>query len=113
MVRPIVIALVAQAAYSASDVLARSELRAAGFTLPNLLRAWLVLFLVLRVGALAGQMFVFATVDLARTAVLFGVGSILVANVLGVLLLREVLSVRAYIGVVVAIAAFVIVGFDR
>ncbi len=110
---PLLIALGSQLVYSSSDLLARHELRLAGFAPRSFMSTWFALFLVLRVVATAGQLFVFATTNLGRTAVIFGAGSIILANVLGLLLLQEVLSLRAYAGVALALAAFLVIGSTR
>ena len=110
---PLVVAILSQLAYSASDLLARSALRDAPLALRAFVGVWFVGFLLLRTFALAGQLFVFATMDLGRTAVLFGAASIVLANVLGLLLLQEVLSPGAYAGVVLAVAAFAVIGLAR
>jgi len=43
---------------------------------------------------------------------LFGAVSIVIVNVLGVLLLGEVLSVRAYVAIALGVLAFVILAFS-
>jgi drug/metabolite transporter (DMT)-like permease len=44
---------------------------------------------------------------------LFGAGSIVLANVLGVLLLGDVLSIRTYAGVALAVMAFLAMSFAK
>ena len=54
------------------------------------------------------QLYVFASVPLGKSIALFGAISILLSNVLGVLLLGELLSIGAYIGIICAVLAYVI-----
>lgn len=63
---------------------------------------------MLRTIATFAQLYVFATVELGRSMALFGAMSIVLANVLAVLLLGEVLSVGGYLGVALAVSAFLV-----
>jgi len=44
---------------------------------------------------------------------LFGAASIVLANVLGVLLLGDLLSFRSYAGIALAVLAFTVMGFAK
>jgi len=55
-----------------------------------------------------GQLHVFTAVELGKTMALFGAVSIVLANILGFLVLKEVLSPGAYIGVSLAVIAFLV-----
>ena len=44
-----------------------------------------------------GQLYVFSVIELGKTMALFGATSIVLANVLGFLVLKETLSLEAYI----------------
>jgi multidrug transporter EmrE-like cation transporter len=60
-----------------------------------------------------GQLYVLATIPIGRTMALFGATSITVVNLLGVLLLGEVLSVSSYVGVSLAVLSFVVMAIGR
>ncbi|MDD3156254.1 MAG: hypothetical protein PHP14_02410 [Candidatus Pacebacteria bacterium] len=55
-----------------------------------------------------GQLYVFTVIELGKTMALFGAFSIILANVLGLLVLKEILSPGAYIGVSLAVIAFIV-----
>jgi uncharacterized membrane protein len=44
---------------------------------------------------------------------LFGAGSIVLANVLGVLLLGDVVSMRSYVGIALAVMAFLVMSLGK
>lgn len=105
---PILMIVLSQAFFTAGDLLARANLRASGFTLQAFFSGWFLVYVVLRTIATFAQLYVFATVELGRSMALFGAMSIVLANVLAVLLLGEVLSVGGYLGVALAVSAFLV-----
>jgi hypothetical protein len=97
-----------QALFTAGDLLARANMRKGGFALANFLTWWFIAYFVLRTVAMFGQLYVLASVPIGKSMALFGATSIALVNVLGVLLLGEVLTVSAYAGVSLAVLAFVV-----
>jgi multidrug transporter EmrE-like cation transporter len=55
-----------------------------------------------------GQLYVFTRIELGKTIALAGAISIIGANVLGYLFLREILTPGEYIGVMLAILAIIV-----
>ena len=55
-----------------------------------------------------GQLYVFSQIQLGYTMALFGATSIILANVLGFLFLKEVLSPLGYVGVMLAVLGFLV-----
>lgn len=108
---PFVILIVAQLAFTIGDLLARKELAVRGFSAGTFMAGWFVIYLITRIIATAGQLYVFSTAELGRVMALFGALSIILANVLGFLVLKEVLPVGGYIGIMLAITAFLILAF--
>jgi hypothetical protein len=53
-----------------------------------------------------GQLYIFTTIELRKTMALFGAISIILSNLLGLLILKEVLPVGVYIGVSFAVLDF-------
>lgn len=106
--KPIVVALGSQLLFTTSDLLARRNMPEGGFVLSTFLSGWFAAYMVVRAFATLGQLYVFSTTELGKTAALFGAASIILSNVLGVLLLNEVLEIRAYAGVTLAALAFVV-----
>jgi multidrug transporter EmrE-like cation transporter len=68
-----------------------------------------VSYFILRTLAMFGQLYVLANVPIGKSMALFGATSIALVNVLGVLLLGEVLTASAYVGVSLAVLAFVVI----
>lgn len=107
----IVIVIGCQILFTVSDLLARMNMSSQGFRAATFLSGWFLLFLIFRTVATIGQLYVFANLELGKTVVLFGAASILMSNLLGLLVLKEVLSVGSYIGVTLAVSAFLILAF--
>jgi multidrug transporter EmrE-like cation transporter len=105
---PILVIVVVQFMFTVSDVIGRHLMTTSGFTPQTFLSAWFFLFVLIRNIAMFGQLYVFSKLELGHMMAITGAVSIVLANVLGFLFFREVLSTQAYIGVVVAIMAFVI-----
>lgn len=104
----IVVILITQLIFSLTDLLARSHLRNSSLGLSSFLQPWFLTYAVVRVTSTIAQFYVFTKIDLGKTVTLFAVAGIIFANILGVLFLKEVLSVKDYIGVILAIIALVI-----
>ncbi|GBE20139.1 MAG TPA: hypothetical protein ENG87_05555 [Candidatus Pacearchaeota archaeon] len=98
----------AQLLFTTSDLLARTYMPKHGFALATFLSAWFFAYFLIRIIAMFGQLYVFTTIELGKTMALFGAVSIILANVLGLLVLKEVLSPWAYVGVSLAVIAFLI-----
>ena len=79
-----------------------------GFVLSTFLSGWFLLYFSIRIIAMFGQLYIFTAIELGKTMAMFGAISIILANLLGLLVLKEVLSPGAYIGVTLAVIAFII-----
>ncbi len=112
MVSPILIIIISQALFSASDVMGRIFMPKYGFNFSAFLTWWFLIYFVIRIFATIGQLYVLANVELGKTIAIFGAVAIIIANVLGILLLKEVLSPWAYVGVVLAILAFFVLALS-
>lgn len=111
MMTPIVVLVGSQLLFTVSDLLGRSNMPKTGFTLAAFLSGWFLVYTLIRVVATFGQLFVLAHVEVGRAAAIFGASSIIASNILGWLVLKEVLTVNAYIGITLAIIAFFILAF--
>jgi multidrug transporter EmrE-like cation transporter len=105
---PVVMIVASQALFTAGDLLARANMRKGGFALATFVTWWFALYFGLRTVAMFGQLYVLASVPIGKSMALYGATSIALVNVLGVLLLGEILDVRAYAGVSLAALAFVV-----
>jgi uncharacterized membrane protein len=109
---PVIVIIGTQILFTTSDLLARAYMPKQGFALATFLSGWFLAYFSIRFIAMFGQLYVFATVELGKTMALFGAASILLANVLGFLVLKEVLSPGAYIGVTLAVIAFILLALS-
>lgn len=108
---PAFIVIASQLLFSISDYLGARAMKAQGFTLANFFSWWFLSYTVIRQIAVIGQLYVYATGGLGRTVALFGAGSIIIGNLIAVLLLQEILKPHEYIGISVAILAFLVLAF--
>ena len=109
---PMAIAVLSQLFFTASDLLARGNMKAGGFTLANFCTWWFAAYMTIRQFATFGQLYVFANFELGKTSAVFGAISIALSNMLGLLLLGETLSPSAYLAVSLVITAFLIFAFS-
>lgn len=105
---PIIVIVGAQLLFTAGDLLARFYMPKQGFAVATFLSGWFLLYFLIRAVAMFGQLYVFTAVELGKTMALFGAVSIILANVLGFLVLKEILTPGVYVGVTLAVAAFII-----
>ena len=110
---PFVIVVGTQLLFSVGDLMARANMRKHGFTAAAFLNLSFVIYILTRQLATVGQMYVLATVPIGKTMALFGAASIVFSNVFGVLLLGDLLSMRAYAGIALAVTAFLVMSFGR
>jgi multidrug transporter EmrE-like cation transporter len=103
---PIIIIIATQLLFTTSDLLARFFMPKHGFALETFFSVWFLVYFLIRTIAMFGQLYVFTTIELGKTMALFGAASIILANLLGFLVLKEVLSPGAYIGISLAVVAF-------
>jgi uncharacterized membrane protein len=100
-----------QLVYSISDFMGRYYMLKHGFQAASFLMPWFLWYQVIRQVAMFGQLYIFACVPLGKTMAMLGATSIVVSNVLGFLFLREMLSPVAYIGVMLAVIAVLLMAF--
>jgi len=113
MTSPLLIVFVAQALFSASDVMGRYFMKRLGFHIATFISLWFVVYFLIRTAAMVGQLYALANFQLGRSQTLFGVLGIVIANTVGLLFFKEVLTPLAYTGVALAIVAFLFVGFGK
>ncbi len=105
---PIIVIIVTQLLFAIGDLLARTYMSKYGFALSTFLSVWFLVYILIRTVATFGQLYVFTTIELGRTVALFSASGIILANLLGLLFLQEVLSPAAYVGIILAVIAFII-----
>ena len=103
---PAFIIIGAQLLFSISDFLGARAMKSQGFTAASFFTWWFLVYTVIRQIAVFGQLYVYANVELGRTVALFGAGSIVIGNLMGIFLLNERMTLPVYAGVSLAICAF-------
>jgi len=102
-----------QVLFTSGDLIGRYYMQKLGFHVGTFLSVWFVCYVLLRTAATFGQLYVFTHIQLGKTMALFAVANLVLANVLGYLLLGEVLKPIAYAGIMLAIIAFFLVAFGK
>ncbi|MFS8639158.1 MAG: hypothetical protein FWJ74_13800, partial [Gemmatimonadota bacterium] len=87
-----------QLLFTTGDLIARANLRAAGFTVGAFWSVWFVVYLTTRSLATIGQLYIFANVELGKSMAMFGAVAIVLSNLAGWLLLQERLTGLEYGG---------------
>jgi len=109
----ILIIIVTQLLFTGSDLLARYNMPKYGFNISAFFSTWFAIYFIVRTIAMFGQLYIFTTIELGKTMALFGAVSIILSNLLGFLILKEVLPVGVYIGVSFAVVAFLILAISK
>jgi hypothetical protein len=109
----IIIIIVTQLLFTSSDLLARYNMPKVGFKFSAFLSIWFIIYFFIRTIAMFGQLYIFTTVELGKTMALFGAVSIILSNLLGFLILKEVLPIGVYVGVSFAVVAFLILAVSK
>jgi len=109
----ILIIIITQLLFTGSDLLARYNMPKLGFRFAAFFSAWFIIYFLIRTIAMFGQLYIFTTIELGKTMALFGAVSIILSNLLGLLILKEVLPVVVYIGVSFAVVAFLILAVSK
>lgn len=107
----ILILIASQLLFTTGDILGRTYMKSHGFHLTTFLTPWFIIYFLVRTVAMFGQLYIFSSVELGKTMAGFGAVGIILSNVLGLLLLNEVLSTQSYIGVSLAVLAFLVLAF--
>ena len=105
---PIIVLAVSQLLFTTGDIIAKSGMQKYGFTVSAFITWWFLIYILVRTAATFGQLYVFTTMPVGKTMALFGAASIILVNVLSFLFLGEVLSWTGYVGVTLAVLAFLI-----
>lgn len=101
-----------QLLFTTGDLIARANMRGSPFAIATFLRWWFLLYFLIRQVAMFGQLYVFSALQLGKTMALFGATSIVVVNVLGILILGEILSVQAYLAIGLVVLGFVVLSMS-
>ena len=109
----ILIIIVTQLLFTGSDLLARYNMPKFGFRFSAFLSMWFIIYFLIRTIAKCGQLYIFTTKELGKTMALFGAISIILSNLLGFLILKEVLPIGVYVGVSFAVVAFLILAVSK
>lgn len=108
---PLALVILTQITFTAGDFIARANMKEFGFCKAAFFTWWFLIYFILRQIGMMGQLYIFSSVELGKSMALFGATSIILSNLLGMLLLNEILSVGAYTGISLAIIAFLVLAF--
>ncbi|MCX5644343.1 MAG: hypothetical protein NTZ17_06620 [Phycisphaerae bacterium] len=109
---PVAVIVATQLLFTTGDLFARANLRHNSFSVSTFLSWWFLLYFLIRQVAMFGQLYVFSALQLGKTMALFGATSIVVVNVLGILVLGEILSVQAYLAIGLVVLGFVVLALS-
>jgi uncharacterized membrane protein len=109
---PVAIIVATQLLFTTGDLLARVNMRHSSFSVSTFLSWWFLLYFLIRQVAMFGQLYVFSALQLGRTMALFGATSIVVVNVLGILVLGEILSIQAYLAIGLVVLGFLVLSMS-
>jgi len=111
--KTLVIILGSQLLFTTSDLLARHNMHVHGFKMATFVSWWFLVYATIRTVATFGQLFIFTQMEVGKTMAMFGATSLVLVNVLGFLLLGEKLSPPIYLGIMLAVAAILLVGLNK
>jgi uncharacterized membrane protein len=109
---PILIVVGSQLLFTTGDLIARANMRHSPFSVATFLSWWFLIYFTVRQVAMFGQLYVFSTLQVGKTLALFSATSLVLANILGVLLLGEILSAKAYVAIAMVVVAFVVLSLS-
>ncbi len=113
MDKTIFIIIGSQLLFTTSDLLARHNMQTSGFKMASFVSWWFLVYATIRTIATFGQLFIFTQMEVGRTMAMFGATSLVLVNILGLLILKEQLSLSVYFGIILAVLAILLVGFGR
>jgi uncharacterized membrane protein len=105
---PVLVIVATQLLFTAGDLIARANMRHSPFSVSTFLSGWFVLYFTIRQVAMFGQLYIFSVLQIGRSMALFSATSLVVVNILGVLLLGEVLSLQTYLAIGLVVLAFIV-----
>lgn len=88
-------------------------MKQSGFHISTFTSLWFVGYVTLRTLATFGQLYIFSNLEVGRTMALFSACSLVLVNIAGVFFLGEVLPIKAYIGIMLAITAILVLSFSK
>jgi len=111
MNKPLLALIASQFLFSCSDFMGRYYMKQHGFALATFLSLWFAIYFLIRTIAMFLVLYVFTTMDLGRVIAWMSAASIVIANVLGLLVLKELLSPVAYVGVSLAVVTVLLLAW--
>ncbi len=113
MPNPILILIVTQILFTTSDFIAKYFMTRFGFNLNNFLSIWFIVYVLIRILATFGQLYIFTQLGLGRTMALMGAVSLVLSASLAFLLLGEIITTAQYIGITLVVIAFLALAFVK
>jgi len=110
MANPVFILICTQCLFTISDVIGRTYMARHGFTWSTFISLWFLTYTLVRQMATFGLLYIFANFSMGKTITMIGAASIVLSNLIGLLYLGEQISSLAYLGICLAIIAFIVMG---
>lgn len=104
----ILIALISQLFFTSGDLLARKFMAGQPFSIATFSKPWFLIYFLVRIIAMFGQLYILSRFQVGKTMLLFAVLSLILVNVLGFVLLKEILGPKDYVALSLTIIAFFI-----
>ena len=111
MANPVFILIGTQCLLTISDVIGRTYMARYGFQWSSFFSFWFLGYTLVRQMATFGLLYIFANFSMGKTITMIGAASIVLSNLIGLLYLGEQISSLAYLGICLAILAFIVMGF--
>lgn len=108
---PLFVLILAQLLFSISDFTARDGMIKYGFTIAAFKESWFLVYLLFHLTAMCGQLYIFSQYSLGKTSVLFAAVSMIIANILGLLFLKEAITWPVIVAGVLVIAALFVLQY--
>jgi multidrug transporter EmrE-like cation transporter len=109
---PVLVVVPTQLLFTTGDLIARANVRHSPFALSMFVSWWFLVYFLMRQVAMFGRLYVLSAVQIGKTMAMFSATSIVVVNVLGILLLGEVLSTQAYLAIALVVFAFILLSMS-
>jgi len=113
MLNPILILIITQTLFTISDLIGRYFMSRYGFTVNNFISFWFLVYILIRILATFGQLYIFTQFGLGKTMSLFAAVSIALSTALAFLLFNEIVTPVQYVGITLAVLAFLTLAFVK
>lgn len=105
--------LASQCIFLASDILGRHFMQKSGFHFSSFISLWFAIYVLIRMVATILELYVLTYTGIGKAFTLIAVTALVFTNIAGYLLFGEVYSFGVYVGISLAILAFVLIAASQ